>query len=121
MKTVKSITCFKKKSEKVSSWIKQHKKEISISSGVLVLTGIGIVIGLRFKGQTKLLSSARETTTVINDFVSKGTPKSSHIRREHIRTLLKGTASPQKRIEAAEKGFKLLYNETFVKETIVKA
>lgn len=116
--------------EKAKNWIKSHKLELSIGAGVLVLTGIGIVIGLKFKNQVKVpitkipLIPDNETIQITHDFIDEvssaiGSPKAPHPRRDYTRNLGNRNPSPQKIIEAIEKGIELLPHQTYVNECYI--
>ena len=118
--------------EKAYKWIKTHKLELSIGVGVLALTGIGIVTGLKCKNQVKILVTRNPITPIeeikqmtynVIDEVSNtiGSPKAPHSRRDYTRNLGNRNASAQKIKEAFDKGIDLLAHQTYVNECYVNA
>ncbi|MCF7930477.1 MAG: hypothetical protein K9L02_03085 [Acholeplasmataceae bacterium] len=127
------IKKFKTKKGKVFKWIKEHKVELSFGAGILVLMGVGIAFGVNYKKQARIpitvipIVPVYDTNTLTCDVIDevsktiKGSSKSPHFRKDHIRHLGNRYASAQNRKEALENGRKLLDHEAYIKQSYVNA
>lgn len=119
----------KNRKKELFKWVEKHKIHLSIGAGVLLLSGVGIMIGMKTKRYVKVpvvslpMNPINDSVAMVDIAINeapinvKGSSKSTHIRKEHIRDLGNRVASDLKRLEALQKGLNLTLHETLVNES----
>lgn len=117
------------------NWVLQHKTELIIAGGVILIIG-GMAVGLKIKKDSPIISQFRAkplkqvsstkspvTPNVIGKITEpsfrKSAPINPFVVREHIRNLPVGQcASPEKIAQAFERGVTLQSGQTLVDQYI---